>query len=383
MKKHCGIGRTSWAMLAVLVALGALGATVSQVRLPLFRGFWYPNTEEALRAACEQYLNDAQLPMPVRGRIVACVSPNAGYANAGQVMAYAFKALELGQYDRVIALTGAHSARFPGCSLPLVQYFATPLGLTSLDVASCRRLSMSSLIESRSVLYRYPSSGRDKRLAIHEAEYGIEVILPFLQTTLGNFELIPLVVGDLLDANGRIRESALDSLANLLKRMVDDRTLIVVSSNLTYYGKRYGYTPFSDNTADGIEWLDKQALHYVLNRDRQGFLDYLEKTRNPIDGAAPLAILMSLLPERVEGYLLNYQTGAQEMGEEGSSVSYAALVFADPAAPPNQRREVQQAQPWEPADVSDISLYSPMAPISGEDTAGRLSQGSEAPAENE
>ena len=83
---------------------------------------------------------------------------------------------------------------------------------------------------------------------------------------------------------------------------------------------------------------------------------------------------VTLLPERVEGYLLNYQTGAREMGEEGSSVSYAALVFADPAAPPNERREVQQAQPWEPADVSDISLYSPMAPISGEDTAGRLSQ---------
>lgn len=87
---------------------------------------------------------------------------------------------------------------------------------------------------------------------------------------------------------------------------------------------------------------------------------------------------MTLLPERVEGYLLNYKTGAREMGEGGSSVSYAALVFADPAAPPNERREIKQVQPWEPADVSDISLYGPMAPVSGEDTAGRLSQNGEA-----
>ena len=378
MKKFSGISRTRWGALAALVVLGALGASVSQVRLPLFRGYWYPDTADALRTACEQYLNEAQLPMPVRGRVIACVSPNAGYPNSGLVMAHAFKALEAGQYDRVIVLTGAHSARFSGCSIPLVQYYATPLGLVDLDIATCRRLSMSSLVESRSVLYRLTRGGNDKRLAIHETEHGIEVVLPFLQTTLGNFELVPIVVGDLLDADGRIRESAIDSLVNLLKRIVDDRTLIVVSSNLTYYGERYGYTPFNENPAEGIEWLDKQALHYVLNRDRRGFLDYLEKTRNPIDGAAPLAILMTLLPERVEGYLLNYKTGAREMGEGGSSVSYAALVFADPAAPPNERREIKQVQPWEPADVSDISLYGPMAPVSGEDTAGRLSQNGEA-----
>ena len=53
-------------------------------------------------------------------------------------------------------------------------------------------------------------------------------------------------------------------------------------------------------------------------------------------------------------------------------------MFADPAAPPNERREIKQVQPWEPADVSDISLYGPMAPVSGEVTAGRLSQNGEA-----
>ncbi len=380
MKKVSQAVRAKWLPVAVLVAVLGLGAVASQIRLPLHRGYWYPDTAEALRAACEQYINAAVLPMPVRGRILACVAPNGGFANSGLVAAHAFKALEAGQYDRVIVITASHGARFPGCSVPSAQYYATPLGLVAVDAAACRKAAWSSLIESRTVLYSDSESSRRKRQAVHETEHGVEVLLPFLQVQLGNFELVPLVVSDLLESNGRLRASAIRSVAEVLKRIIDDRTLVVVSSNLTYYGERYRYTPFQENHAEGIEWLDKQALHHVLNRDLDGFLEYIEQTRNPIDGAAPLAILIALLPERVEGYLLNYQTNARAMGEGGSSVSYAALVFSDPAAAPNEPRATQQIKPWVAADTSDISLYAPTKPITGEDTAGRLSQ-TEEPAE--
>lgn len=381
MKRTERFFQTICVLVVCLAGVVVLAAEVSQVRLPLFRGFWYPATAEALRTACEQYINEAELPMPVRGRILACVAPNGGYQNSGSVAAHAFKPLETGQYDRVIMLTASHNARFPGCSIPMVEYYATPLGLVPLDGGACKRAAWSSLIQTQTVLYRDAGKGRGKRLAIHETEHGIEILLPFLQVQLGNFELVPIVVGDLRDSKGRIRGSAVKSIAGVLERIVDERTLIVVSSNLTYYGERYGYTPFTKDDAEGIEWLDKQALHYVLNRDLEGFLDYLEKTRNPIDGAAPLAILIALLPSRVEGYLLNYETNAHEMEEEGSSVSYAALVFSDPAAPPNEGRRTDGVQPWEPADTSDISLYDPKKPITGEDTAGRLSTKGEAGAE--
>lgn len=379
MRQKRRILQITCVLIACVAGVAVFAAEFSEVRLPLFRGFWYPATAEALRTACEQYINEAEFPMPVRGRILACVAPNAGYPNAGSVAAHAFKPLEKGQYDRVIVLTASHNARFPGCSIPAVRYYATPLGLVSLDGAACKRAAWSALIETQTVVYR--ETGSDKRLAIHEAEHGIEVLLPFLQVQLGNFELVPIVVGDLLDTNGRIRASAVKSIAGVLERIVDERTLVVVSSNLTYYGKRYRYTPFAEKKAEGIEWLDKQALHYVLNRDLEGFLDYLEKTRNPIDGAAPLAILMALLPNRVEGYLLNYKTNAHEVGEDGSSVSYAALVFSDPAVSPNEARQIVDAEPWEPADTSDISLYAPSKPVTGEDTAGRLSNGGASDAE--
>lgn len=363
-----------WLFALCLAGLGAMGAEFSQVRLPLFRGIWYPDTAEALRKACEQYISEASLPMPVRGRVVACVAPNAGYVHSGGTAAYAFKPLSSGQYDRVIVLTAAHTARFAGTSIPLVQHYATPLGLVPLDISACRRVAWSSLIEPRGVSYHDTGRGASRRLNVHEFEHGIEVLLPFLQVQLGTFELVPLVVGDLMDANGRIRSSAVRSIAGVLNRVVDERTLIVVSSNFTHYGQQYGYTPFRENEAEGIEWLDKQAMHYVLNRDLNGFLDYLENTRNTIDGAAPLAILIAMLPARVEGYLLNYTSGARNMTEGGSSVSYAALVFSDPAAPPNESRQPSQAAPWEPADTSDISLDGMTGPITGDDTAGRLPQ---------
>jgi AmmeMemoRadiSam system protein B len=342
----------------------------------MYSGIWYPGTAEALRVACEQYLNEAQLPMPVRGRTLACIAPNGGYSHSGAVAAHAFKTLQKGQYDRVIVLTSSHGARFQGCSTPSVQYYATPLGLVPIDGSASRRVSLSSLIESRTVLYRESASLRKKRIPIHETEHGVEILLPFLQVQLGSFELMPVVVGDLLDSQGRLRLSAVNSIAEILARTIDDRTLVVVSSNLTYYGEQYSYTPFKENEADGIEWLDKQALHFVMNRDLEGFRGYLAETRNPIDGAAPLAILMALLPERVEACLMDYKTNARSMGEAGASVSYAAIVFSDPAVPPNESRATAQVKPWQPADTSDISLYGYMQPVTGEDMAGRLSHGS-------
>ena len=382
MEKRLGFVRVRVLTLMSMAGLLLLGAAVSQVRLPLYRGLWYPATAEALRTACEQYVNEAQLPMPVRGRMVACVAPNGGFMHSGSVAAHAFKPLQQGQYERVIVLTASHGTWFQGCSIPAVQYYASPLGLVPLDGSAARRAAWSSLIETRSVLYRNVSSTTKKRMPIHETEHGIEILLPFLQVQLGNFELVPIVVGDLHDAKGRLRLSAINSIAEILKRTVDERTLIVVSSNLTYYGEQYRYTPFKEGAAEGIEWLDKQALHFIMNRDLEGFRDYLAETRNPIDGAAPLAIMMALLPERVEAYLVNYQSNARTMAEGGSSVSYAAIIFSDPAAPPNKPRATEQIEPWQPADTSDISLYGHMEPITGGDTAGRLSQGPAAPPED-
>ena len=61
---------------------------------------------------------------------------------------------------------------------------------------------------------------------VHEREHSLEVQLPFLQTLLGSFTLVPLVVGD-ADA---------EAVAQVLERLWGgDETLIVISSDLSHY----------------------------------------------------------------------------------------------------------------------------------------------------
>jgi MEMO1 family protein len=59
----------------------------------------------------------------------------------------------------------------------------------------------------------------------HANEHALEVELPFLQTVLGSIRVVPLLVGS----------AAPREVAEVLSRLWDDDTLIVVSSDLSHY----------------------------------------------------------------------------------------------------------------------------------------------------
>ena len=67
-------------------------------------------------------------------------------------------------------------------SLPGVEAFDTPLGRVPVDAEGVRKLALfKQVVESR---------------AAHAMEHSLEVQLPFLQSLLGEFSLLPLAVGD-------------------------------------------------------------------------------------------------------------------------------------------------------------------------------------------
>jgi len=349
--------------LALVVPLVLGVAEFTRIRLPAGAGMLYPADANSLRAAIEQYLNEAE-PIPLPGAVVGCIVPHSSLKMCGPVIAGAVKPLQRGQYDRVILLSPALLSEFRGCSIPAVQYYRTPLGDIELDGPAIRRITLNSLIDTRAVIYRADAytNPEVRRTPLHEREFAAEVVLPFLQVQLGEFKLVPIVVGDLKrnlqrvdgDRESDLDEDAIETIAQTLYSIVDDRTLLVVNSEFTRYGAANNFTPFRSNILQGIAELDMEAFNLVRNRQYKGFESYLKETGNPISGRIPILLAMRMLPRAARGILMGYAVSATITGDPSVSVSYGGISFVDGSRPAPPIAGNSPVNPPETAAESEV-----------------------------
>ncbi|HOH29524.1 MAG TPA: AmmeMemoRadiSam system protein B [Candidatus Hydrogenedentes bacterium] len=319
-------------MILTLAAMAqpAFGAeaSVPVLRWPAVAGINYPAEPEQLLSTVRDLYRQADVP-EVPFRLAAVVASAAPYKLAGGVSAHAFKSLQPGQYERVIVIAPGHGPMFENCSIPAVDLFLTPLGPVSLDAAAVRSLLFSPLFHSHQVNYRLKKPGE----RIHEYEFSIESMLPYLQERLLEFQLVPILVGDLRNPEGEVNKNSVKAIAETIQSVINERTLVVVATSFTHYGADYGEVVFKENLEENIARLDRLAFESLLALDIDGFRAYLKETSNFIDGKDCLQLLLCLLPANAQARLLAYDTSMAKTGEKDRSVSYAAMVFHDSAKP--------------------------------------------------
>ena len=323
-------------LLAVAMLLlqgGAVAASPFILRPPSAMGTYYPTDPETLLKTVQGYFDAADAP-ELQEPMIACIASPGPYGLAGAVTAHAFKNLKPGQYDRVVILSAAHMADIENCSVEAVDAFVTPLGPVPLDVDALRQLLFSPLFTARTLTYRQSS----KKPMVHEYEYGVEALLPYLQERLHEFKLVPILVGRLEDGAGKFSPAAVDAVARVLKPIITERTLVVASSSFTHFGNDFSNRPFNDNIIANIEHLDREAFDCLLAMDMKCFVGYLDKSHNVIDGRHPIEIMLRLLPPQAQARILAYEVSAAKTGELNRSVSYAAFTFHDPARPQLEAR---------------------------------------------
>ncbi|MBI1318628.1 MAG: AmmeMemoRadiSam system protein B [Candidatus Hydrogenedens sp.] len=350
---------------AVLIVLAGLAlcapahAVGDRLRLPAAAGTYYPEDPYTLQESVNRYIGNASAPA-LPGRLVACVVPYSPYGLAGEVIGAAFKHLETGQYDRVVIVAPPTNQELRGASVPDVDAYATPLGWVPIDTAAVKKLAFSPLIQTTGVNYQSRSGG------VHQKNASIEVILPFLQQKLGLFRLVPLVVGDMFEGDPRLSSQRFSVLADALREVVDDRTLIVVCAHFTYYGEVFGYAPFGNEAAEGVRKLDMDLVDFVMKQDGAAMEDELARTRNIMHGRSGLHVLMDLLSDDLKGTMVAYDTTGRITGRWENSISFASILFTDPNAPantahperaleaktPNSPSIVEKAPESEPAEES-------------------------------
>lgn len=318
---------SAWALVLLCLALLAIGERVgaeeARVHDPAVAGQFYPAEADVLRKQVSGFLEAGAGKAKVEGKPIALVVPHAGYAYSGRCAGVAYATVKGKAYKRVLVLAVNHRGMpFRGGSILSVAAYRTPLGDVPVDKAACATLRESELFGEHASAQRL--------------EHSLEVQLPFLQEALGSFQLVPVVLGDLADDD-------YPAVAALLRKVMDQDTLVVASSDFTHYGRNFGYAPFEDKVRENIEKLDKGAIDLILRRDGPGFARYLARTGATICGRCPIRVLLELLPDNATGQLVCYYTSGDEANDYRHSVSYGALVFTAPGQwgePPAAKPEV-------------------------------------------
>jgi hypothetical protein len=299
----------SFVLLLGLFAIPVLARSASgrSVREPAVAGGFYPADESTLKKQIESFFGKVP-KQALNDKPIALVSPHAGYQYSGLVAAYGYSTIKDKIYKRVIVLAPSHYGGFRGVSiLRLATHYRTPLGLVEVERDVCDKL-----LEESSLFGSYPAA--EKR------EHSLETQLPFLQTALRDFKLVPLLIGYLS------RED-IKKVAECVKPFITEDTLLIASSDFTHHGPRFNYVPFRKDVEANIKKLDYGAFDKILARDSDGFLQYKAETDITACGYFPVGVLLRLLPDGAKGTLLNYDTSGRQTGDFTNTVSYGSIVF--------------------------------------------------------
>jgi len=257
-------------------------------RPPAVAGYFYPASPGELAAGVRTLLADARTDAAARPP-KALIVPHAGYIYSGPVAASAYARLSsvAGHIRRVVLLGPVHRVPVRGLAVPAATTFSTPLGEVPLDTAA-----MAALTELPQVTVS---------AAAHAQEHSLEVHLPFLQTVLGEFRLLPLAVGD----------ATPEEVAGVLTQVWGgEETLIVISSDLSHY------LPY-----DVARRTDDNTIRHILALSAD--LDHDEAC-----GATPVNGLLSFAGRHgLRAELLDMRNSGDTAGDRSRVVGYAAIAF--------------------------------------------------------
>jgi MEMO1 family protein len=217
------------------------GSQTMTTRPSAVAGLFYPGDPDRLRTHVLDLLADVATSTAASTKVMpkALIAPHAGYAYSGRVAAAAFATLRdsAQTITRVVLIGPAHYVHVRGIAAPTVDAFETPLGRVPVDVDA-----LSTIADLQFVI---------RAEAPHAPEHALEVELPFLQTLLASFGLVPLVVGD----------ATPQEVAHVLRRLWGGpETLIVVSSDLSHYHDYETAQRLDAATAAAIEHGDWASL---------------------------------------------------------------------------------------------------------------------------
>lgn len=263
--------------------------STGRVRPAAVAGMFYSADRSELAHAVDGMLARAHGPAEPSAVPKAIIAPHAGYVYSGPIAASVYVWLRPARerIRRVVLLGPTHRVAVRGLALPDADAFATPLGTVPVDhegVAAIRPLRQVTVSS-----------------AAHAFEHSLEVHLPFLQSVLDRFTLVPLAVG----------YAEAPQVAEVLETLWGGpETLIVVSSDLSHYHAYPAAQAIDQRTAEAILQLDTDITH------------------DQACGATPvIGLNLAARRRRLRPQLLDLRNSGDTAGDRGRVVGYGAFAF--------------------------------------------------------
>lgn len=284
--------------------------TQPDIRHSALAGTWYEADAESLRGEIDGYMRHAKAHERL-GTVVGIVCPHAGYVYSGPVAAHAYRQIQGKHYDTVVVIAPNHvipNLRFS--SVLTRGAYETPLGVVPVDAEMAEAIadfrSDDTVLASREGHF----SGYGGRM-----EHSLEIQLPFLQHAIGNFRLVPVIMGN------QERESCA-SLANAIASAAQGKNMLIVgSSDLSHF--------FTSNQA---REFDSRVRKYLESYDPEGLLDDSAVENSRVCGRGPIAVTMMASRElgAKKATVLNMANSGDVTGDTRSVVGYLSAAFCIP-----------------------------------------------------
>ncbi|MBN2226238.1 MAG: AmmeMemoRadiSam system protein B [candidate division Zixibacteria bacterium] len=283
-------------------------------RLPTVAGTFYPDNPTVLQNMINNHLDAVgQLP-DIDGRIVAIIVPHAGLVYSGKIAAHAYKLLEGQDIQTAVICGPSHRYRFSGVSVygPDVTW-KTPLG----DV-SCNRERCLNLLNYDGHIKEIPEA--------HLQEHCLEVQLPYLQTVLDDFKLVPVLMG-------YPDRKTIELLADALTAIEpDDKTIMIASTDWQHY-----------RPASAGWVMDSLGIDCLMRYDAKRLTELLDDGKVEMCGGGATVAIMKAAKARGADRIriLKYGDSGDMSGDKSSVVGYvAAVIYAsgENSAPKESKR---------------------------------------------
>ena len=279
-----------------------------------FSGAWYPAEASELNHVLDQAFESSirRTGAAVRPGGVGFIAPHAAPMYSGAVAASVYRHAAARKPRRVIVLGFLHRGSSRGIAMPDIGAISTPLGDAVVD-----RRTIEAL---------------DGRAAFHierdtsVCDHSVEIQLPFIQRIMPHAMVTPLYVGRLYP-----EERAQSAAA--LRSMLNGDSVLIASSDLTHYGRSFGYLPFpvTGQTPERLRDLDQSVMDAAGSVDPDLFLEELRRNGSTTCGFDPIALLLETLRglpgDEIFAEKLDYQASGEITGDWAHSVSYGGLGF--------------------------------------------------------
>lgn len=284
-------------VISAILASGTVGETV---REPIVAGTFYPNQRDELAATVNHHLSNVSNLPSIDGQIIAIIVPHAGLVYSGQIAAFAYKLIEDNPIKNVVLCGPSHHYALQGLSIygPGIKW-KTPLGTVSCNDSLCQKLLDFD-------------KGINVNKKAHLKEHCLEVQLPYLQTVLSDFEIVPIIIG-------QQNHTAISMLADVLSaQKFDSSTIMVASTDWQHYHPAK------------VGWpMDSLGIDCVVNLDADRLESYLKNGEVEMCGGGPtVAIMRAAIKMGANSVkILRYGDSGDITGDKSSVVSYVAAVI--------------------------------------------------------